>query len=279
MKKKNSFTLIEIIISIVIIGIGLSTIIVVFMGGRFMLKQAENKSRATSVAAQKLEEYLTKSFTGLGGLTTPVLTYSDVDTGIGGGEVPVDWRVDITTRWEINNALAIRIPYKFIEVTASYNEESPSGVIQRKNVRLANIIPYPYMHTQTLKIEPSPASAPRVQSGVYRDINGLSMNFNYPVNKDVMVIYNISIHIDDDTGIEPVDTIYTGCFLDGKATSEGTETRTPISMQPFISNILALSGANADTNHTIQIKWRKDTTHGNIRLKEANLIIVSTERQ
>ena len=87
MKRKNSFTLLEIIISIVIIGIGLTTIIVVFMGGRFMLKQAENKSRAVSVATQKLEEYLTKSFAGLGGLTQTTLTYSDVDTS-GRGRYP-----------------------------------------------------------------------------------------------------------------------------------------------------------------------------------------------
>ena len=279
MKKKSSFTLLEIIISIVIIGIGLSTIIVVFMGGRFMLKQAENKSRATSVAAQKLEEYLTKSFAGLGGLAQTTRTYSNVDAGSGTGEVPVDWRVDITTKWETNASLGIRIPYKLIEVTASYNEEDPSGAIQRKNVKLTNIVPYPYMHTQTLKIEPSPSSAPMVASGSYRPITGLSINFDYPVNKDVMVIYNISIHIDDDTGIKPTDTIYTGCFLDGKATSEGTETRTPISMQPFISNVLALNGVSANSKHTIQIKWRKDTPRGSIRLKEANLIIVSTERQ
>ena len=249
------------------------------MGGRFMLKQAENKSRATSVAAQKLEEYLTKSFAGLGGLAQLTQTYSDVDTGSDGGEVPVDWRVDISTKWETNASLAIRIPYKLVEVTASYNEESPSGAVQRRIVKLTNIIPYPYMHTQTLKIEPYSASAPRVEAGPYQSINGLSLNFDYPVNKDVMVIYNISIHIDNDSGITPIDTIYTGCFLDNKTTSEGTETRTPISMQPFISNVIALSGVGADTNHTIQIKWRKDTSAGNIRLKEANLIIVSTERQ
>lgn len=247
------------------------------MGGRFMLKQAENKSRATSIAAQKLEEYLTKSFTGLGGLTQLTQTYSDVDTG-GGGEIPVDWRVDISTKWETNTSLGIRIPYKFIEVTASYNEENPSGAVQRRIVKLANIVPFPYMHSQTLNIEPSSGSAPGVPAGAYQSINGLSLSFNYPVNKDVMVIYNISIHIDNDTGITPVDTIYTGCFLDGKTTAEGTETRTPISMQPFISNVVGLSGISADTNHTIQIKWKKDTAAGNIKLKEANIIIVSTER-
>ncbi len=279
MKRKNSFTLLEIIISIVIIGIGLTTIIVVFMGGRFMLKQAENKSRAVSVATQKLEEYLTKSFAGLGGLTQTTLTYSDVDTGAGGADIPVDWRVDVTTKWETNTSLGIHIPYKLIEVTASYNEESPSSITLRKSVKLTNIVPYPYMHTQVLKIEPSAGSAPRVEAGPYKAVNGLSIRFDYPVNKDVLVIYNIAIHIDDDSGIQPIDTIYTGCFLDGKTISEGTETRTPISMQPFISNVLALSGVNADTTHTIQIKWRKDTVHGNIRLKEANLIIVSTERQ
>ncbi|MDD4954660.1 MAG: prepilin-type N-terminal cleavage/methylation domain-containing protein [Candidatus Omnitrophica bacterium] len=279
MKRKNSFTLLEIIISIIIVGIGLSTIAVVFMGGRFMLKQAENKSRATSVAAQKLEEYLTKSFTGLGGLTQLTQTYGDVDTGTGGADIPVDWRVNVTTKWEINASLGIRIPYKYIEVTASYNEQSPSGAVQRRVVKLANIVPYPYMHTQIIKIEPTSGSAPRVNAGAYQSINGLSLNFNYPVNKDVMVIYNISIHIDNDTGITPIDTIYTGCFLDGHVIPEGTETRTPISMQPYISNVLALSGVGSDTNHTIQIKWKKDTIHGNIRLKEANLMIVSTERQ
>jgi len=92
-------------------------------------------------------------------------------------------------------------------------------------------------------------------------------------------MYNIAIHIDNDTGITSADTIYTGCFLDGKTEAEGTETRTPISMQPFISNVVALSGVSADRNHTIQIKWKKDTAAGNIRLKEANLVIVSTEKQ
>lgn len=244
-----------------------------------MLKQAENKSRATSVAAQKLEEYLTKSFSGLGGLTQLTQAYSDVDTGSGGGDVPVDWRVDVSTKWEVNAALGIRIPYKLIEVTAFYNEENPSGAVQRRSVRLTNIVPYPYMHTEVLKIEPSSGSAPVVDSGAYKSISGLSLTFNYPVKKDIMVIYNISFHIDNDSGIQSTDTIYTACFLDGKVNPEGTQTRTPISMQPFISNVLAIDSVSADTNHTIQIKWRKDTLAGRIRLKEANLIIVSTEKQ
>jgi hypothetical protein len=50
-------------------------------------------------------------------------------------------------------------------------------------------------------------------------------------------------------------------------------------MQPFISNIVALGDVAADRNHTIQIGWKKDTPSGTIRLKEANLVIVSTEKQ
>jgi len=244
-----------------------------------MLKQAENKSRATSVAAQKLEEYLTKSFEGLGGLTQLTQVFNDVDTGGGGGDVPVAWRVDISTEWETNTSLNIRIPYKLIQATASYNEENPSGAAQRRTVRMTNIVPYPYMHTQTLKIEPSSSSGPTIPAGSsYVPINGLSLNFNYPVKKDVMVIYNISIHIDNSTGIQSSDTIYTACFLDGGINPQGTETRTPISMQPFISNIVALEDVSADRNHTIQIGWMKDTNSGTIRLKEANLVIISTEK-
>lgn len=267
----------EILVSIVIMAIGLSTVIVVFMGGRFILKQAENKSRAISVAAQKVEEHLTKSFAGLGGLSTLDFNSSGVDVG-SGQQLPIDWRVDISTEWESNRSLGIKIPYKVIQVNASYNEEVSAGNMQRKVVMLRNIVPYPYMHTQVVKIEPS-SSAPEVREGRYQAINGLSLDFDFPVNKDVMVIYNIAIRVEDDSGIEPIDTIYTACFLGNNSKPQGTETRTPIGIQPFISNILAIDNVKPNERHTLEIRWRKDTSQGRITLKEANLIIIATERQ
>jgi len=278
--KKKSFTLIEIVVSLVIMGIGLTAVTVTFFGGRFILKQAENKSRAISVATVKMEEHLAKTFSGLGGLEKPVLV--DIGTDAGSEDkIPVDWKVSISTQWETNSKLGIKVPYKVIEVNTFYNEKSPNNQVTRKNVKLVNIVPYPYMHTESLHFEPE-TSGQSVPSGHFEAINSLSLSFNYPVAKDIMLIYNIAISIDDSTNIKSTDTIYTACRLDGEHNFRGTQTRTPISMQPFISNVVPIDNVSADKNHTLSIEWMKETdipNAGIVRLKEANLMILSAERQ
>jgi type II secretory pathway pseudopilin PulG len=128
----RSFTVLEVLISVIIIGIGVSAVVAVFLGGRFILKQAENKSRAMAVLATKMEEYLTKSFAGLGGLTTLQETFSGVDSGSLPNDLPVDWKVNISTPWEENSSHSRRIPYKLVEVTASYNDEGANNQTQRR---------------------------------------------------------------------------------------------------------------------------------------------------
>ena len=278
--KRKSFTLVEIVVSLVIILIGLSAVTVTFLGGKFILKQAENKSRAIGIATVKMEEYLAKTFAGLGGLDTPSKT--DIGTDAGGEDkIPVDWKVNISTQWEVNKDLGIKIPYKVVEVNTFYNENSSNSQIVRKNVKLINIVPYPYMHTQSIHIEPASVGQ-IVPSEHFEAINSLSISFNYPVAKDIMLIYNIAISIDNSTDIKATDTIYTAAYLDGEPNFRGTQTRTPISMQPFISNVVPIDNVSADATHTLNIEWMKQTdvpNAGIIRIKEANLMILSAERQ
>ncbi len=279
MPKRKTFTLLEIVVSLIIIAIGLTAVGVTFIGGKFILKEAENKSRAISIATVKMEEYLSKTFSGLGGIETPTLTYIGTDSGKE-GDIPVDWKVDISTQWEVNKKLSISVPYKVIEVNTFYNEESPNNQKIRKNVKLINIIPYPYMHIQSLHIE-SGSGGQAVPPTYFDDISGLKIEFNYPVFKDIMVVYDVAIYIENSTNITPTDTIYTGCYLDNEKNNRGTQTRTPISMQPFISNAISIDNVSPGP-HSLSIKWMKDTqvrNAGTIKLKEANLIIISTEKQ
>ena len=271
-KRTKGFTLIEILIAVILIGIGVAGTIGVLTAGSFFLKRAENKSKAVSVASVQIERYLTRS-------------YSDLITGsYSGSSGKIDWEVDVQEKKEGNcSGGGGCIPYKEISVSAAYPEESVSGNVKYKRINLANIVPYPYIHLEHQAIG---ATGQEVLSGSnsndYQAINGLTYDVTYPVGKDIMVIYNIAIDVEDSTSIAADDTILTSCFLDGQ--QKLIETRTPIVTQPLINNLIEVDakpkGVTANKLHRIEIKWYKRTNlpnAGTITLKKANVIIIAFE--
>ena len=89
-KRTKGFTLIEILIAVILIGIGVAGTIGVLTAGSFFLKRAENKSKAVSVASVQIERYLTRS-------------YSDLITGsYSGSSGKIDWEVDVQEKKEGN---------------------------------------------------------------------------------------------------------------------------------------------------------------------------------
>ncbi len=270
----DGFTLLEALIALVLIVIGISAALAAISTGKFFLKQAENKAQAMRVALIKMEEYLARSYSNLpaGGPTT-------------GNLEQIAWLVNITQQYEGDvNA----IPYKHLESIAFYNETDKSGNIYQKNVRLENIVPYPFIHTASVWISRDQVGNSKVPLGnpanfvgaeVIGDTVKLRVNLNYEVAKELLIIYNVAIVIENAAGIGAIDTVLTGCFLDNKG-PKPVVTRTPIITQPLISNVVALTGNDALSSgpHTVEIRWCKDTAAGTIKLREANLMVVAVEK-
>ncbi|MDD5493022.1 MAG: prepilin-type N-terminal cleavage/methylation domain-containing protein [bacterium] len=274
-KKKNQtrgFSLLEVLIGTTLVGIGVAAIIHSVVSAKFFVKQAELKSRAMNVAFAKMEETLARSYAGL----QPGTTQGQADK--------IDWQVIIRQLDESHGSK--QIPYKYIEVSASYQETEPKGGSVNKQVVINNIVPYPFLHTASTSIVDRLTGAniivpySSIAAASYKSIGsqGLKITVNYTVPKNIMVIYNLATKIDQATGIGPSDTVLTGCFIDNKGPVP-VVTRTPIMSQPLISNAIALTGTDAlaPGPHTIEIKWHKDTTAGTISLREANLMLVAVE--
>jgi len=257
----------------ILITIGLAALINSVISARFFVKQAESKYQAMDVAFAKMEEFLAKSYSGLQpGITT-------------GSNDQINWKAEVKQLQEVSATK--QIPYKRIEVTASYKETDTKGSSDTRQIKLENIIPYPFIHAASTSISRDASGGitvpfSNISSPVYKPIgdNGLKIEVNYDVPKDIMLIYNIAIRINQATNISSIDTILTGCFVDNKG-PKPVVTRTPIMTQPLISNAIALTDKEAlpPGPHTIEIKWFKDTNNGVISLREANLMLVAVEKE
>ena len=265
---KKAFTLVEVLVCIVLIGIGLSAVIGVLVAGSFYLKRAELKSEAISVASTQMERFLAKS-------------YGSLQAGVFNGQSKeTEWKVEVEEETEGDCTGSTRcIPYKKITVSTFYLEEGAKTNTTHKRIQLTNIIPYPYIHIASKSIG---ATGQVATDASYVEIEGLTLDLSYPVDKDIMVIYNIAIAVEGTAGIEADDTIYTSCFLDGE--QKLIETRTPIVTQPLINNIIEIdAGANGLTrnkSHKVEIKWYKETSiagAGEISIKKSNIIVVAFE--
>lgn len=273
MKGIKAFSIIEIIISLILLGIGILAVGQAYRAGRFLLRQSDNRSIAMNLASMKMEEYMSR-------------TYEDLEDGEFNGEEvypdnrQFDWNVEVEKRWEgEDDPLTLQregIPYKIITVICSYEEPTLSRSAQSNEVRLINIVPYPAIHTDFLHELPDEASAPEVVLEPGRTVI-LPFDLRYETNKDLMIIYNITIKILDADGIGPIDTIYSECFFDGSV--RNIITRTPIIMQPLISNVVGIENVTGDEDHSLQIRLYKDTAGGDIIIKEANLIVIATEHR
>lgn len=269
----RGFTFLEVLIALILIVIGISAAVAAVSTGRFFLKQAENKARAMRAALVGMEKYLAKSYSDL----TPGENLDSSET--------IKLQVNVTQRYE---GSARAIPYKQIEALAFYNETDKTGNIYQKIIRLTNIVPYPFIHAASVWISRDQAgdSEARYSSNpgnfagaqvVGEDVK-LALNLNYEVPKELLVIYNVATNVQDATGINSTDTIYTGCFVDDVG-PKPVVSRTPIITQPLINNVVALTEGDALSpgNHTIAIKWCKDTAQGTILLREADLTVVAIE--
>ncbi len=243
--------------SLILIAIGIGGVTAAFLRGSYVLSQAENKSRAMSLASVKMEEYMTKSFSGLD-MANPEEGEAE--------EGRFRWRATVSEEEEG------AVPYKNIVIQVFYREDDVKARSIEKEVRLTNIVPYPYIHLPVKYVDGDEVSR-YIPFNTYKTVANMPINFK--VEKDLMIVYNVAIEIEDTSGLETLDTIYTQCFIDNKPILP--ESRTPIMTQPLISNVVGVQHVSAKEPHTLSLRWKKDTNKARIKLKEANIIVVATE--
>ncbi len=282
--KKQGVTFIEILVSLVILSLILSAVAAALFGGFRMLKQAEFKSRAMGIAYFKMSQALSKTYSGsLNNTTVPQLW-----TGFNDTEAEFFWSITATPE-ESDKA---HIPYKNITVVCSYAIKNPDGTLDKpREVRLSNIIPYPYIHSRSKKVDwnettgnyplaLNASQSDRPDPADFRDILSPEViGFNFEVNKDLVVLYNLAIeHEPDFADQEPPpgnQTVYTECLMDNKQIW-GITTRTPIISQPFINNALVIQNVSAEP-HTLQIRWCKDPSNGKVKLRSYEITVLAYE--
>jgi len=259
---KKGFTILEVVISLVLLAIGFQAFIALAYWGKFLFKQTDTYSKVMSVGLLKMEETLSKS-------------YYDLTSNSSGQENGIYWDINIYDKKEGV------IPYKLIEVKTA---DGPSSNPKRIEGRLENIVPYPYIHSfsQTIVDDGAtfvPAGAPLSSPAAasFSSIGGqrLFLSLNFEVPKNLMILYNISVELEDITGVLANDTIYTECFIDG--IPRPVMTRTPIWTQPLISNVLGVDSIPAG-QHSLEVRWCKDTNAGILKLRDANLIALAFEK-
>lgn len=283
----SAFTLVEVLISLVLLGIGLSVSTKAFVAGKYFMKESENKARAMEIASLQMNNYLTKSYGDLvAGSTAPVTDAKGFT-----------WTVNVQDLTKAPVAPKINtIPYKSIEVVCGYNETNINGAVATKNVRLANIVVYPYMHLYSTASTPSTAQARCYGSPCTTNASTaagdalstvVSLDFQTLVQSDLLIFYNISIDIQDSTSITPVDLIFSKCFIapiddiggspTGAFAPYEIQTGTPIMTQPTISNTVSVP-ILATGKYRLKIVWFKDHSAGTIMGKKANVVIFQVEK-
>jgi len=268
MMSLTGFTLLEVIISALLIMVGLGALGITVVAAKRFLKLSENRSQAMSLAMTAMERCLAKSYDTV---EDDVPEDDIIDDGF-------NWTATVTPGEESGVST---IPYKKIDVVVSYQEAGEDNTLETKKVCLSNIIPYPAVHTASVKLGPDLTTE---MPESYAKIPGLAIDIDYEVTKDIMVMYNVAVNVQDDKTNKLIssDTIYTACYLDDDDDQEGIETRTPILTQPSFNNVVVLKSVPKidPGEHTIDVRWYKrvkESGAGNITLKEANLIIVATE--
>lgn len=282
MARAKGFTLLEVLIGAVLIIIGVGSIGLTVVSLRRFFKESENRSRAMLLASTKIEECLAKGYSALKVTSLP---FGDKDKD------GFSWSVQVTA--ETATGTKASIPYKKVEAVVSYTaDRGSSGINSIRNIRLTNILVYPTVHSQSVKLGlGGSAEVPWVKSkkekeyaqdcpdnysfcssletdcsdcapfqesaaiGPDKDGKYLRLeNLKYNTNKDIQVIYSIALNVKDDDGeIRSTDTVYTACFLDGKQT--GIVTRTPLRSQPSFSNVVVLENVEKNKEHEIKIRW------------------------
>jgi len=289
--RPSGFTLLEVLVSLVLIGVGIYFSTRIFVTGKYFIKETENKSRAMEVANQKMNEYLTKSYEGL-----VAGTYNGTDTtGL------FNWQVKVAAQVINHNAASGKvndIPYKEIAVVCSYSEQKANGETINKVVRLVNLVPYPYMHLfsstdspTTTEVKyysaacPSSAcnatSAAKIAATNLNDATIVKTDFSTKVRSDLQIFYNLSIDITGDkASIDDADLLFSKCFITNKNTGTTTayeiQTGTPVISQPTVNNVVIVPKLAAG-DYTLRVIWFKDHNRGVIVGKRVNIIIFQLE--
>jgi prepilin-type N-terminal cleavage/methylation domain-containing protein len=285
MKTPKGLSLIEILVVLVITGVIAACVSASVIGGYYMLKQAEHKSRAMSISHVMLQEFLAMSYETLD-------KYVDIPQY--GNESNISQAFERTRdntyfNWTVNvkqgEAGGINnVPYKNITVETLYTEVNTKGEeVSKKTIRLANLVPYPLIHIKANRqnfFEPADETKYEAQH-TWGDITPHAsvevLEFNYPVPKDVIVMYNLAITYDTAHPPTPIETVYTRCNIDNGA-AQGIITRTPISTQIFINNILEIDNVAAGP-HTIHIQWYQESTVTKVWLRAYDVTIIALERK
>jgi type II secretory pathway pseudopilin PulG len=294
---KRGFSFMEILVATIILLIGIAGIMGMLFWGRSVLKQKENKARAMNLASTIMEEFMAQSYEILGtrGRTGPI---APAFIGIGGeGQLIQETGIEGVFAWTVivrqeqmdNNEgpppattpaahTWMRVPFKRIEVVVTYSEENPHrrGVIYNQEVRLVNVVPYPFM--ATVNVDLVADNLHQAPVGIWGPVGdpGLEIpntTFNFETPRNLQIIYNIAIFI---TGAVPVNAnLETAVFLDNVQIA--TVTGTNVLTQPLITNYTSFSGVVAPGPHTLDVRWRVDTGGGAIFRRQANLIVIATE--
>jgi prepilin-type N-terminal cleavage/methylation domain-containing protein len=288
MRNRKGLSLIEILVVLIITGILAACVSASVIGGYYMLKQAEHKSRAMSITHVKLQEYLARSYDNL----TPD-SYSGTESNISDAfyrtrdNTYFNWTVNVTQGDESG------IPYKNVTVETLYTEVNTKGVpVSAKTIRLSNLIPYPLIHIQAnRKDDPVSDPAPHT-NGVYKSTWALAdyrwgnitrepsvLSFNYSVAKDVIVMYNLAINYNTTKpSPDPTHTVFTRCVLNDNITqTQGIVTRTPILTQIFINNILQVNNVPRGP-HSLQIQWAQENAT-DVYLRAYDVTIIAFEHK
>ncbi|MCF7908017.1 MAG: type II secretion system GspH family protein [Candidatus Omnitrophica bacterium] len=296
--KHKGLTLIEIVVSVVLIGIALIALGTALVTGKHFIKRAENDGRALSIALSHKEELLSRSY-----------DHADLCPGLFGSSCtqsnpvgsPVDgffnWTTVVTNRRACNTGSTRCIPYKEIIAQVNYPEEAISGANSgiTKRVTVKDIIPFPKVHlseANTGVVTCDAAAGCEVLFGIGNETvvgsGGDSLSIDlpaYPVEKDLLVIYNIAINIElNGAGIQNADNIVTRSRIinndSGAVTWSSMVTVTPIMSQAVINSVsrISIPAAGVNDPHTIEVRWYKQQNRGQISVKRSSLTVLAFER-
>lgn len=268
MKNSKGLSLIEILVVLVITGLIAACVSAAVIGGYYMLKQAEHKSRAMSITHVKLQEYLAKSFDSLGPDTVITGSENNISNAFVETQDNTYFNWTVIIKNDRTTGSVNEVPYKNVTVQTNYTEVNPQGKqVNSRVIQLSNIVPYPLIHILSKRgdIDDDSHKAPRTTRPYVSGMTAAQynwggilqtpevMSFDYAVPKDLIIMYNLAIFYDTDHSPGPEQTIMTRCRIDNGKT-EGIITRTPIRSQRFINNILQVENVPAG-QHKIKIEW------------------------
>lgn len=278
----RAFTLLEVLISAVLVLMGIGVVSLAIVAGSNFLKRVDKRQRAMAVASQKMQEYLMKSYSTLENL--------QINSGIQSGSDSTgqfQWQVTINSGAETGSI--ITIPYKTITANVFYNNASlTTASTYDETVSLENIAAYPQVHTKSMDLTASlTASTDTADLPTLQDLPGLQLDFDYAVPKDIMIGYDIAVNVTTDTtaGPNPGDLLVTQCYIKsgGSGTTPiGPQGAIPVATQFSVDNIAASTAAVVPGSYTAFVRWISNPDVASARtvsLRRASMTIVAVDHQ